>query len=413
MLRRALRCVKAYFADNYGQMKILIVCQFFYPEKFSINDVAASLARRGHDVLVVTGRPNYGYNQILEGYEHVTDEVYEGVRVHRCSLKARKKGRMSIIENYLSFWMSSKRYLRRLKEEFDVVYSMSLSPLISIVGGTIYARKHHVRHVLHCLDLWPESTVVTGAVKKGSLMYRVLFRWCRKIYSNLDEILISSPSFLSYFREELKVKNVKVSYVPQPPQTAEPEEKVAYSHKANFVYAGNIGTLQLVESLVMAMAKIPKEEDIGLHLIGMGSREAAVNELIVSLGLEDRVHFYGIKARTVTAGFYENATGIVVSLKEGGTVGKTIPSKLNSSLYYGRPILAIIQGDGREVLESAGCAHFSASESPEDIASAMQELAHMDEAKRNALGKNAKQYFADHYETEKVVDQIFDHLKIG
>ena len=195
MLRRALRCVKAYFADNYGQMKILIVCQFFYPEKFSINDVAASLARRGHDVLVVTGRPNYGYNQILEGYEHVTDEVYEGVRVHRCSLKARKKGRMSIIENYLSFWMSSKRYLRRLKEEFDVVYSMSLSPLISIVGGTIYARKHHVRHVLHCLDLWPESTVVTGAVKKGSLMYRVLFRWCRKIYSNLDEILISSPSF--------------------------------------------------------------------------------------------------------------------------------------------------------------------------------------------------------------------------
>ena len=394
-------------------MKILIVCQFFYPEKFSINDVAVSLARRGHDVLVVTGRPNYGYNHILEGYEHVTDEVYEGVRVHRCSLKARKKGRKSIIENYLSFWMSSKRYLRHLKEHFDVVYSMSLSPLISIVGGTIYARKHHVRHVLHCLDLWPESTVVTGAVKKGSLMYRVLFRWCRKIYSNLDEILISSPSFESYFRDELKVSRVPISYVPQPPQIAEPEEKVAYTHKANFVYAGNIGVLQLVESLVRAIALIPKEEDIALHLIGMGSREAAVKELIEELNLQDRVLFHGIKARPITAGYYENATGIVVSLKEGGTVGKTVPSKLNSSLYYGRPILAVIQGDGRTVLEKAGCAQFSASESPEDIAAAMRELANLPDEQRKKLGKNAKAYFESHYDVETVVDQIAEHLEIA
>lgn len=394
-------------------MKILIVCQFFYPEKFSINDVAASLVRRGHDVLVVTGRPNYGYNHILEGYEHVTDEVYEGVRVHRCSLKARKKGRKSIIENYLSFWMSSKRYLRHLKEHFDVVYSMSLSPLISIVGGTIYARKHHVRHVLHCLDLWPESTVVTGAVKKGSLMYRVLFRWCRKIYSNLDEILISSPSFESYFRDELKVNRVPISYVPQPPQIAEPEEKVAYTHKANFVYAGNIGVLQLVESLVRAIALIPKEEDIALHLIGMGSREAAVKELIEELNLQDRVLFHGIKARPITAGYYENATGIVVSLKEGGTVGKTVPSKLNSSLYYGRPILAVIQGDGRTVLEKAGCAQFSASESPEDIAAAMRELANLPEEQRKKLGENAKAYFESHYDVETVVDQIAEHLEIA
>lgn len=394
-------------------MKILIVCQFFYPEKFSINDVAASLVRRGHDVLVVTGRPNYGYNQIMEGYEHVTDEVYEGARVHRCSLKARKKGRMSIIENYLSFWMSSKRYLRKLKEDFDVVYSMSLSPLISIVGGTIYARKHHVRHVLHCLDLWPESTVVTGAVKKGSLMYRVLYRWCRKIYSNLDEILISSPSFASYFHDELRVKNVPISYVPQPPQIAEPEETVNYDHKANFVYAGNIGVLQLVESYVQAMTYIPKEEDIALHLIGMGSREEAVKELIESLGLQDRVFFYGIKARPITAGYYQNATGIVVSLKEGGTVGKTVPSKLNSALYYGRPILATIQGDGRNVLKDAKCACFSASEDPKDIAKAMRELAKMDEAKRAELGKNARAYFDAHYEVETVVDQIVKHLEIA
>lgn len=392
-------------------MKILIVCQLFYPEKVSVTDVATSLVRQGHDVLVVTGQPNYGFNRIVEGYEHVTDEVYEGVRVHRCHLKARKKGRLSIIRNYLSFWMSSKRYLRRLKEQFDVVFSMSISPLISIVGGTIYAKKHHVRHVLHCLDLWPESTVVTGAVKKGSLMYKGLFRWCKKIYSNLDEILVSSPSFESYFREVLGIQNVPISYVPQPPQIADPIEEIQYEHKTNYVYAGNIGSLQLVEPLVKAIPLIPAEKDVCLHLIGMGSREEAVRALIQELGLSDRVKFYGIKARTVTAGYYKNATGIIVSLKEGGTVGQTVPSKLNSALYYGRPILGIIQGDGRKVLEEAQCSLLSLSESPEDIAKAMVELGDLSEQERSKLGQNAAEYFATHYETENIIGQIFNHLK--
>lgn len=392
-------------------MKVLIVCQYFYPENFSVNDVAFSLAAMGHDVLVVTGRPNYGYHRILEGYEKVTDEVINGVRVHRCPLKPRKKGRLSIIQNYLSFWWSSRRYLSRLKEEFDVVYSQSLSPLISVVGGTIYARKHHVRHVLHCLDLWPESAAITGGVKKHSPLFGILFRWSKKIYANIDEILVSSPSFEDYFRETLGLKDIKISYVPQPPIVADPSTEVTYEVPANFVYAGNIGTLQLVERLVLAAEIASRKVDLKLHLIGMGAREEAVKALVKEHGLEDCVTFYGIKPRDITAAYYQKATGIIVSLVRDSSVGKTIPLKLISALYYGRPILGVIEGDGREVLEKAQGSVFAKDETPEAIAEAFLRLANMSAEEQQKLGESNRKYFDENFQAQKVVEEIFKHLK--
>ena len=392
-------------------MKILIVCQFYYPEQFSITDVAKGLKEKGHEVFVVTGRPNYGYGKILDGYEKVTDEVIDGIRVHRCPLKPRKKGRLSIIANYISFWRSSKRYLRHLKEEFDVVYSMSLSPLISIVGGTLYAKKHHIRHVLHCLDLWPESTVVTKAVKKESLLYKLLFRWCRKIYRQLDEILISSPSFERYFRETLKIDHVPISYVPQPPQVAAPKEAIEYTHKTNIVYAGNIGTLQLVEQLVEAVDIARKQVDVCLHLIGMGARTDAVKAIIQQRNLSDNVIFHGIQPRNVTAGYYTNASAIVVTLTAQGTVGQTIPSKLNSGLSFGRPILACIQGDGRKTLEESGGAIFAKEETAESLAEAIVALGNMTSKEIEEIGQKNRAYFEAHYNCEKIIDQIENRLK--
>ena len=392
-------------------MKVLIVCQHFYPEMFSVNDVAMGLVKRGHEVLVVTGRPNYGYGHIIDGYECADDEFIHGVRVHHCDLKPRKNGRLSITRNYLSFWKSSKRYLKKLDEHFDVVYSMSLSPLISVVGGTIYARRHHVRHVLHCLDLWPESTLVTGAVRKGSLTHRILLKWCRKIYSNLDEILISSPSFASYFHDVLHVDNVPLSVVPQPPQISLPNKKIEYTSPVNFVYAGNIGNLQLVEELVLAAGIAAKTHPLKLHLIGMGARVERVKKLIKEKGLSDVVTFYGIKPRSEVSAFYENATAIVVPLKNEGYVGKTIPNKLNSSMYFAKPILAVLEGDGKTVLEESGGAIFSKGERPEDIAEAMVRLASLSEDERQKLGQNNADYFAKHFELEKVLDEITEHLK--
>jgi hypothetical protein len=125
-------------------MKLLIVCQFYYPENFTITKIAESLVSLGHDVSVLTGKPNYGFDHILEEYKNVKYEEINGVKVHRVNLIPRGKTRFSIIKNYLSFWWNSKKWIRNCKEKFDLVYSMSLSPVTILSAGNLYKKMHKV-----------------------------------------------------------------------------------------------------------------------------------------------------------------------------------------------------------------------------------------------------------------------------
>lgn len=252
---------------------------------------------------------------------------------------------------------------------------MSLSPVISIAGANLYARKHRVRHVLHCLDLWPESVAITHAVSKANPLYWALYVWSRALYSRVDEILVSSPSFVDYFRRVLRLKKTAIRYVPQPPLLVEQTgEDVQYKHAYNLVYAGNIGTLQLVENLAKATAIVAKDVDVCLHLIGMGARSGAITEWVKENGLEERIVFYGTRPRAVTASFYANATAIAVTLVKEGSVGKTIPNKLNSSMCFGKPILACLSGDGADILQASGGAVFCDGEDPEAMAEAIRKV---------------------------------------
>ena len=259
-------------------MRILLVSQYYYPERFSVTDIAESFVKQGHDVTVLTGRPNYGYQKILEEYKHVKYEEINGVKVHRVSVKPRKFSRISIIKNYLSFNINGKRFVRHFKEEFDVVLSISLSPVISISPALVFARKHKIPCVLYCQDLWPESTLVTNAVKKYSLTYKILFKWSKSIYSKCDRIVISSPSFREYFEKELNIKDKVFNVVNQPIlNSTKHSEPIKYENKHNLVYAGNIGKLQLTDLLVEAM-KYVKTPDVKLHLMGMGSELNQIKE---------------------------------------------------------------------------------------------------------------------------------------
>jgi glycosyltransferase involved in cell wall biosynthesis len=396
-------------------MRILVLCQYYYPENVVITPICEALVHEGNDVDVVTGKPNYGFGHILSGYENIKDEVINGVHIHRVNLIARKKSRISLIRNYLSFWRNSKHYLRHLHEEYDLVYSMSMSPLISVEGGGIYAKIHRKPHVIHCLDLWPESAVIAGKVRKNSLFYKILYHWSRKIYSSADEVLISSPSFASYFSEVLKLPEKKVLFVPQPPLVNPlPPKGLVYSKPYNLVYAGNVGNLQLVENYVKACAFLKSRDDFQFHIVGSGARLNVVLKLIQENKLQDIVVYHPTVPASEVPSFFTNATALLVPLADTSSpVSKTIPNKLISSLAYGRPILASIGGDGKKVLESAGGSLF-ASEEPKEIAGTIEKMLSLSAEERLAMGQANKAYFDQNFDFNKVMGQLvqaFNELK--
>lgn len=391
-------------------MKILIVTQYYYPEKFITHDVARELYNRGHEVVVITGKPNYGYNRILNNYKKVYFEIIEGVKVHRVNLIPRKNSHFVVSLNYLSFYFNARRFIRHFKEDFDIVLSFSLSPIISISPAIIYAKKHHVPHLLYVMDLWPESTVVTGAIKMNSLLYKILFKWSKSLYSKCDKLLISSPSFKDYFLNVLGIEKTFV-YINQPTIVSSSKlSPIIYQNKYNFVYAGNFGTLQLVDLLVKSFIHL-KNDDIALHLMGMGPKLNSTLELIKAMGLESKVFYHGMLPIEEVERYFVHCDGLIVSLKDipSSYVSKTIPNKATQYLSYGKPIIAIIKGDGKELLKKSGGAIF-ANENENDIAREIKNFINLDDEQRIKMGALNKAYYDQNLSFHKIIDLFESEL---
>ena len=386
-------------------MKILIVCQYYYPENFIIYKFAEQFVKDGHEVHVLTGKPNYGYGYILPAYKNISEEVINGVNVHRVNIVPRKKNRLSIIFNYLSFWKNSKKWVRKTKLKFDCVYSMSLSPVTICSAGNLYKKKHGVKHIIHCLDLWPESVLITKAVRKNSLTYRILYSWSKSIYKNASKILVSSPSFIDYFANVLKLPTDNISYVPQS-SLIEDANIIPYEYGegTHILYCGNLGLIQLIPLITAAMDKL-KDQDIYFHIIGMGPMADFLINDIKERRLEDKVIYHGPIIAKHAASYFKNADALYVSLKGEGTVGKTIPSKLQMSMAFSRPIIGVLKGDGRDVLTEAG-GGFLAEENAESVKEAIMAVHNISKKEKDRLGSLNYQYYQEHFSLGEVCSSI-------
>lgn len=391
-------------------MKILVVCQFYYPENFTITKICEKLVEKGHEVTVLTGKPNYGFDHILPEYKNVKSEIINGVNVERVNLIARKKSRFSIIQNYLSFWSNSKRWIRKCKKEFDIVYSMSLSPVTILAAGNLYKKKHNVPHIVHCVDLWPESVLVTHAVRKNSLVYKFLYKWSRDLYSKVDEVLIGSPSFEDYFKEVLKLPDIPYKYVPQP-SLVEKSDIVPYVFDKdyfNILYCGNLGQIQLIDMIPEAMKEL-KGQKVKFHVIGMGPKSDELKAKIKEYGLEENLLYYGPIPAARAAAYFKAADALYVSLKNDGCVGKTIPNKLAMSMTFGKPILGMLDGDGRKALMEAD-GGLVVEQDVKALVTGIKAMMSLSVSERKRLGINNLTYYSNNFSLEKVSETISKEL---
>lgn len=391
-------------------MKILIVCQYYYPENFVITKIAEQLVKDGHKVDVLTGQPNYGYGYIVPEYKFIFEQNINGVNVHRVKIYPRKKSRISIIRNYLSFWKNSKKWVRKCKEKYDRVFSMSLSPVTICSAGNLYKKKFNVTHTIYCVDLWPESVLVTNAVRKKSLTYKILYKWSRAIYSKADQILVGSPSFTEYFDSTLKLPLKDIHYVPQCSLIENSDIKpFNYGGGINILYCGNLGTIQLIPLITQTM-KLIDNDNIKFHIIGMGPMSDYLKKQIKECGLEEKVIYHGPIVASRAAAYFKSADAIYVSLKSEGIVGKTIPNKLMMAMAFAKPIIGVVKGDGRKVLEEAGGALF-AEEDPTSIKDAIIALSNMSEENKKAFGLKNLNYYNCNFSLRAVTDKIEYYLK--
>lgn len=386
-------------------MNILIVSQYYYPEQFQINEIAPELVKRGHNVTVLTGLPNYPKGEIYSGYENgkKREEVIEGVKIYRVEEHPRKKGGKNLILNYLSYANNGARTARKLKNIYDVVFCYQLSPVTMLKPALVYARKYNKPLVTYCLDIWPESAKDHLAMP---VIYRGISVLCKHLYRACDHIAVTSRPFIKYFEEEIGYDKNKMSYLPQHADDSMMKMDVTAPDNgiADFMYAGNMGKGQTLEVIIRAAAEI-KEKNFLIHMVGDGSRKSKLEELSSEFGIKDKVIFYGNQKREHMPEFYKKADALLITLRGNNAVGNTMPGKLQMYMTTGKPIFGAINGAANEVIKESDCGKCVEAGDYKGLAYIMTDYIRHKE-RYNKCGENAKEYFMKNFTLKQYCDNL-------
>ncbi len=385
-------------------MKILVIYQHYWPEPFRIHEICEDLVKRGHQVTAVVGLPDYPTGKIPREYRFFRKrkETINGVDVHRCFEIGRRNSKIGLALNYVSYMLSASFRVLMLRHDYDVVYAYCTSPVLMAVPAIVYRTLFHKRVVLHVLDIWPACLAAMN-VRVDSLFYRWMKRVSRWIYSRADKLVYSSRRFQTYLKNVHHIEVPSENYLPQFADdvfgTLPAQEPSGYTE---LVFAGNIGRVQGVETLIRAAA-ILKDKPIRWHILGNGANYEGCAALVGELQLKDRVILYGRLPVTDMPTYYAMADALLVSMRQEEYVTYTLPGKVQSYMAAGKPILGSINGEAQDIIREAECGLCAPADDPEAFAEIV--LAFIADEKRPQMGDNAKRYYQAHFTKQGIMDQ--------
>lgn len=394
-------------------MNLLVICQYYYPESFRITDICESLVEKGHDVTVLTGLPNYPEGKILENYRRgkKRNEIINGVKVVRTFEIGRGTTKFQLFLNYISYTLSASIKAFNLKEKFDVVLVNQLSPVMMAIPAIVYKKKYNRKILLYCLDLWPAS-LIAGGIKEGSIFYKLFFIISKWIYSSVDSIAVTSSMFKEYFKSKLFMNIENIQHIPQYAEDifAEIEEKKE-NRKFNFVFAGNIGEMQSVETIVKAANEMKEKNNIMFHIVGDGSKLEECILLSKKLKLNNII-FYGRKPINEMPQYYSFADAMLITLKNDKAISYTLPGKVQSYMAAHKPIIGSINGETRRVIKEANCGYCCAADDYKELSKIILEFC--DSNQQRLMGENGYDYYIKNYSKKSFISALEESLiKLG
>ncbi|MGM0804981.1 MAG: glycosyltransferase family 4 protein [Bacillota bacterium] len=390
-------------------MKILVVCQYYYPEPFRITDICEGLVEKGHEVTVLTGLPNYPEGQVLDGYRNgkKRNEVLNGVKVIRSFEIGRGNNKFKLFINYFSFVISGSLKAFYMNEKFDVVFVNQLSPVMMAIPAIVYQKKHKKKLLLYCLDLWPDS-LAAGGISERSVIYKLFMKISQWIYNSADSIAVTSSMFEEYFRNTLGVYKKEIHHLPQYAEDLFTESiEVAKNDNYNFVFAGNIGDMQSVETIVKAANELREQSNITFHIVGDGSKLEECKYLSRKLEL-DNIIFYGRKPVSEMPYYYGLADAMLITLKNNKAISYTLPGKVQSYMAAGKPIIGAINGETSRVINNAECGLCCNAENYSELANLIIKFCKNNEKEK--MARNSYEYYIKNYSKDRFMSVLEDTL---
>jgi glycosyltransferase involved in cell wall biosynthesis len=399
-------------------VRILVVSQYFWPEGFRINEVTRTLVDKGHQVDVLTGKPNYPEGKIYPGYQAAgcMHEFWQGAKIFRVPLFPRGfRSSTRLFFNYLSFIFSGAILgtwqLRNTKS--DIIFVYATSPLLQALPALFIGWVKRIPVVVNVQDLWPESLEATGFVR-NRFVIRIVEQLVKVIYRRSDLILVSSRPFEDFIQRFSP--SAEIVYYPNSvdasfcdPSSGLKSDVSALDDGFCVVFAGNIGAAQAVHVICAAAERLRDHRDIRLVVIGSGSELVWMRTQIAERELSN-LFLAGRFPVQAMPNLLSRADALLVTLSDQQIFAATVPNKIQAYMAVGRPIIASMNGEGARLVQDADAGISVPAEDGAALADAILKLYSMPAGDRDRLGANGRRYYLQHFDHDQLVDKLIGHL---
>ena len=396
-------------------LRVLVVSQYFWPENFRINDLVAEFVKRGHDVTVLTGWPNYPEGKFFSDFTANPDHFaeYKGATVIRVPMLPRGQGGLRLMLNYISFAASASFIgpCRLRKRKFDVIFAYEPSPITVGIPAAVMRAVQRAPLSFWVLDLWPESLEAIGVVR-SRFMLKLIGRLVATIYNRCDLILATSHSFIPQIAKYAG-RCQRIEYFPNWAESVFALQDVVPAFEVplkpacfSIMFAGNIGESQDFPAILAAAERLKGYSNIRWLIVGDGRMADWVKDEINKRGLENSVLMLGRYPVERMPSFYRHADALLLALKDEPIFAMTLPGKLQSYLASGIPLLAMLNGEGGSVIQNAQAGFSCPAGDHVALTEAVLKLSAMSKEERKNMGRRGVVLSQNDFGREKLIDRL-------
>lgn len=342
----------------------------------------------------------------------ITD--YDGVRFLRVRTPAYKGNGGARMLNMLSYMVrvllpSTTKVLPRP----DVIIGSSVHPFAAL-SGALLADRFNIPFVFEVRDLWPQTLVDLGRLKKASLVTHALHMLEKWLYHRADRIIVLLQHAYEYI-VPLGVSADKIVWIPNGveldgyPEPAQPVVRDIFK----LMYFGSHGQANGLDTLLKAMALLRSRSDMGhvrLHMIGDGPLKLSLMAMANDLNLNN-VKFFDPVPKQEIPSLAAEADAFVICVKDLPRLYKfgISMNKLFDYMAAARPTI-IASAAVNNPIQDAGAGLTVRPENPLLMAEAIAKIAHMSAEQRAVLGRAGRAYVEQNHAFDSLAARLANTL---
>ena len=390
--------------------RILIYSYNYHPEPIGIaplmTELAEGLVRNGYEVHVLTGMPNYPERKIYEQYrgKFYDTEVVNGVHIHRCYVWIRPKPGL-VARMLLDMSFAATSFIRALSGWRPDVILLTVPPLPVSVPAALLGLIYRCPVVLNLQDILPEAAVHVGLIR-NKLAIRVFEALECFAYRTAHTVSVITDGFVNNLvgkgvnphKIEVIPNWVDINFItPKPKAQSQFREKHGLRDKFVVMYSGNIALTQGLETVIDTATRLREHPDIHFVIVGESKALEQLRQRCVRKDVVDQVTLLPFQPRAALPDMLAAAdVGLIV--QKHNVIGFNMPSKTQSLLASGRPIIASVPltGTAASAVKRSKGGIVVKPESPYHLAAAILALASNPE-RAQQLGQNGRQHAIEQY----------------